>query len=289
MHEDMLGQLEPGGEQHRGPEHRVELEDVLADDVVGGGPEAVGEILAGAGVAERRVVVEQRVEPDVEDVIGVPRHGHAPLQPLAAERDVLQPRGDEGQRLVVARRRHDEIGALRVQALELLLEGRELEEPVLLLVELEHDLVDRAAVALEDLVLHLEVSAAGAVPPLVHPLVGEAVVVDTLEHLLDAALVLLVSGADEEVVGRVQARGQRLEALGVAVGQLLRGDALSVGGVGHRLAVLVGAGEKEHVLATLAVVAGQHVGGDRRVRVTEVRLRVDVVDRGGDVEAHGLT
>ena len=44
---------------------------------------------------------------------------------------------------------------------------------------------------------------------------------------------------------------------------------------------------KNDVLAALAHVAREHVGGDRRVRVAEVRLRVHVVDRRGDVEAHG--
>ena len=38
------------------------------------------------------------------------------------------------------------------------------------------------------------------------------------------------------------------------------------------------------VLAALAVMAGQDVGHDRRVRVPDVGLRVDVVDRRGDVE-----
>ena len=37
----------------------------------------------------------------------------------------------------------------------------------------------------------------------------------------------------------------------------------ALGGVGDRLAVLVGAGEEEHVLAALAHVAREHVGGDR--------------------------
>ena len=78
-----------------------------------------------------------------------------------------------------------------------------------------------------------------------------------------------------------------LEVHDVAVGQLARGDALALGHVGDRLAVLVRAGEEEHVLAALAHVAREHVGGDRRVRVAEVRLRVHVVDGRGDVEAHG--
>ncbi len=63
-------------------------------------------------------------------------------------------------------------------------------------------------------------------------------------------------------------------------------DAERVRGVGDRLAVLVGAGQEEHVLAALAVVARHHVGGDRRVGVAQVRGRVDVVDRRGHVEGH---
>ena len=100
------------------------------------------------------------------------------------------------------------------------------------------------------------------------------------------SLVARVGGADEEVVGDVDARHQRLEALGVAVGQLLRRDALALGRLRDRLAVLVGAGEEEDLLAALAHVAGEDVGADRRVRVPEVRRRVDVVDRRGDVEGH---
>ena len=100
------------------------------------------------------------------------------------------------------------------------------------------------------------------------------------------ALVARVGGADEVVVGDVDARHQRLEALGVAVGELLRRDALALGRLRHRLAVLVGAGEEEDLLAALAHVAGEDVGADRRVRVPEVRRGVDVEDRRGDVVGH---
>ena len=72
----------------------------------------------------------------------------------------------------------------------------------------------------------------------------------------------------------------------VAVGQLLRRDPLALGRRLDRLAVLVGAGEEEDVLAALAHVAGEDVGRHRRVGVAEVGLGVDVVDRGGDVVRH---
>ena len=147
--------------------------------------------------------------------------------------------------------------------------------------------MDWAGVALAQLRLGLEVGAAGAVPALIHPLVDVAVVVDALNDLLDLRLVLGVGGADEEVVRGVDLRHQLLEPGRVAVGELAGVDAELLGRLGDRLAVLVGAGEEEHVLAALAHVPGEDVGGDRRVGVTEVGLGVDVVDRGGHVIRHG--
>ena len=167
------------------------------------------------------------------------------------------------------------------------MESGEAEEPVVLLVPFQRDPVDRAGVALRDLALGLEVRAAGAVPALVGAGVHVAGVVHALEDLLHLGLVLGVAGADEEVVGHLQLGHQRLEAGRDAIDELLRRQPLPLRGLGDRLAVLVGAGEEEHLLAPLAHVAGQHVGGDRRVRVPQVGRRVDVVDGRGDVERHG--
>ena len=156
-----------GRHQQRGPDDRVELEDVLADQVDRRRPELLGQVLALAGVGEGGVVVEERVDPDVDHLRLVPRHRHAPLQAGAAERDVAQAALDERERLVVAVLRGDEPGPLGVELLERLLEGGQPEEPVVLLLPLEHDLVDRAAVAVLELGLRLEVRAARAVPALV--------------------------------------------------------------------------------------------------------------------------
>jgi hypothetical protein len=50
--------------------------------------------------------------------------------------------------------------------------------------------------------------------------------------------------------------------------------------------VLVGARQEEGLLAALAAVAGEDVRGDRRVRVPDVRRRIDVINRCGDVKTH---
>ena len=192
-------------------------------------------------------------------------------------------------RLVVALARQHEVGPLGVQLLEPLLEGRQPEEVVVLLLPVQLDLVDRALVAVQDLLLGLEVGAARAVPALVGAGIDVAAVVQALHEALDRRAVLGIGRADEEVVGRVDLLAHLLEVDDVAVGQLARRDALALGDVRDRLAVLVRAGQEEGVLAALAHVAGEHVGGDRRVRVAQVGLRVHVVDRRGDVEAHGET
>ena len=144
--------------------------------------------------------------------------------------------------------------------------------------------MDRAELALVHFVLGLEVGALGAVPAFVGARVDVAAVAHPGEHVLDDRHVGGVGGADEEVVGSLDPGRQGSEALGVAVGQSLRLHAKRVGGVGDRLPVLVGAGQKEHVLPALAVVAREDVGGDRRVGVAQVGGRVDVVDGGGYVE-----
>ena len=48
-------------------------------------------------------------------------------------------------------------------------------------------------------------------------------------------------------------------------------------------AVLVGAGEEEHVVAVEPHEAGDGVGGDRLIGVADMRRAVRIGDRGGDV------
>jgi hypothetical protein len=146
--------------------------------------------------------------------------------------------------------------------------------------------VDRAAVALLELGLGLEVGAARAVPALVVAGVHVPVVVDPLHHLGDLGHVLGVGGADEEVVRRVEPRRELPEADRVLVAQLPRRDAAPLRLLSNRLAVLVGPGEEEDLLAPLPHVPSENVSGNRRIRVTKMRLTVDVVNGRRDVVRH---
>ena len=69
-----------------------------------------------------------------------------------------------------------------------------------------------------------------------------------------------------------------------AVGELDREDAFFRRGALDLLPVLVRAGQEADVVAHAPAVARDHVGDDVLVHVPDVRVVVDVVDGGGDVE-----
>ena len=150
--EELVRQLVAGREQHRGPDHRVEAQDVLAEQLPARRPQARGQVLAGAGVRERGGVVDERVDPDVDRLVGIPRQRHAPVDGLARDRDVLQAALDVRAHLVEARLRQHERrigGVAREQRIGV---GREAEERVALLRELRHGAVLGAA-AVDQVVL----------------------------------------------------------------------------------------------------------------------------------------
>ena len=96
-------------------------------------------------------------------------------------------------------------------------------------------------------------------------------------------VVARLGGADEVVVRAVEHLHHGLEARHVAVGEFARRQALLGRGLHHLDAVLVGAGEEEHVVAVEPHEAGDGVGGDHLIGVADVRLAVGIGDRGGDV------
>ena len=183
--------------------------------------------------------------------------------------------------------REDEVGPLVVEAQKRVLVGGETEEPVALLEPLGLDAMV-GALAVDELVLALEGLAADAVPARVYVLVDvlAAVVVDALEELLDEALVAVIARPDEEVVRRVQPPRQLLPGADDRIGVLLRREPLLRRHPRDLVRMLVHAREEERVVAALAVMAGEDVGRDGRVRVPDVRGRVHVVDRCCQVEAH---
>src|SRR6185503_834226 len=140
----------------------------------------------------RGEIVGQRVEPDVCRLrfAGGERRGegHAPRQPRAAGREILESLIEQREHLVAARLRLHELGALRDQPPEKALVLAEAEEPVALLHPLERARGMQHTLSVDDLGILLERLAADAIPPAVRLLVEivGVVVEDALDQRADA-------------------------------------------------------------------------------------------------------
>ena len=288
MGEDGLRQRKARRHEHRRPDDRVEAEDVLADQVDIGRPQPLEQQRIGA-IPGRGDVVEESVDPDVEDVVIVPRHGDTPVERRPGDREVLQPLLDERDDLVASALRLDELRMLLVVVEQLLGVLREPEEVVGLRQHLDRTTVHRAqaraVLPLHQLRGDLELLAADAVGPLVGTRVDLTGVVQMLPELPDPLGVPALGGSDEVVRTRLDRVEHRLPgALHQPVGPLPGPHALGLGTAHDLLAVLIGAGEEPHRLAALPMPPGQDVGRDSGIGMPDMRRVVHVVDRGRDIE-----
>ena len=220
-------------------------------------------------------------------MLGIAGHLDAPVEGGARDRQVPQPALDEADDLVPARVRPDEIRLALVKREQPVLIGGEPEEIALLL-----DPFDRRALrSAAHIVLAEGGFLLGVIGLVAHRIpAGIAVEIDVairchpLPDFLDRAMMLLLGGADEAIEGDIQPLIHLLEPRGIARRQFHRRQVLLLRGLDHLQAVLVGAGQEEHVLAVEPLKARQRIGRDRLIGVADMRRAVRIGDRGRDVE-----
>ena len=135
---------------------------------------------------------------------------------------------------------------------------------------------------------HIDIRFVGhAVLAGIRALVDEAAVAQRGEQLLHAALVALLRGADEVVVAQPQPVPQPAELGGDRGGKLHRRAPGQFGGALDLLPVLVGPGQEPCVDAQRPLAPRDGVAHDGRVGVPQVRPRIHVVDRRGEIKVAG--
>ena len=85
---------------------------------------------------------------------------------------------------------------------------------------------------------------------------------------------LLFGGADEAVERDVETLVHLLEPERIARRDFQRRQLFGLRGLDHLQAVLVGAGQEEHILAVEPLKARQRIGRDRLIGVTDMRHTV---------------
>ena len=95
-------------------------------------------------------------------------------------------------------------------------------------------------------------------------------------------------GSDEIVVREIHSFGQVAEALGHLIRECLWRDARVSGRFLYFLTMLVGAGQEIGVLPEQFSVTSENISGNGCVGMTYVRMAIDVIDWGCDVENSAL-
>ena len=282
-----LRQLESERHQHRRPDHRVEPEDLLADHVIPRRPvlrALCGQHAAGFGKSERGRIVEERIDPHIDHVLGRVRHRDAPREVRARDRHVLQPLSQATEHLVEPAGRAHEARIRREERLELRLVRAQPEVVVLLRGAHERTAADRALV--------LELLRAGVGDVL---LLAFVVPADELAEIdvarreqprherLHLRLVARLGRADEIIVREVERPEQLAELSGVLVCERLRRHAAVLRALLHLSAMLVGAGQEEHIPSVEPHRPRPDVAERGRVRTPDMRAVVHVIDGRRDV------
>ena len=247
VHEQAARLAIPRTREHRGPEQRVEVRDVLADEVVElvlavGPPELVEvDAFAAAQIQKAGHVADRRVEPDVEELVALAGNAEAEVGRVARDVPVLEARLEP---LVELARQHG-VDVLGHPVTKLGFESPELQEQMLGLADRRRRAGDR-----RDGVLELErrirrAAALAGVAVLIGRVAdraGSADVTVRQEHLPLLVVRLLDRFAADQPAGReppvelgrelLVLRGVRVQivvdadSIGREIARMLGGDAL---------------------------------------------------------------
>ena len=285
MAEDLFGQRQASTHQHCRPDNCVKTSDVLADDVEISRPPFLEQILVSA-VPNPGGIADQRIEPDIDDVLGSKGQRNAPQLSRTTDRDVLEASFEQSKDLVPS-----DIGFEKLRVITEVLQQavailRKLEEIVLLAEPLRSQVRMDLALPFDEILFLFEGFTRDAIPPFVESLVDVATLVTDLRELLHCRPMPRLRRPDEIIERDIQLfpNGPELLLHLIAVGErihaALEGSPVDV------LRVLVVAHQEMRLDSGESLVAGNDVRRDLFVRRTQMRTAIDVIDRCGEVEAH---
>ena len=230
-------------------------------------------------------VIHQRIEPDVSDEILVKGQGNAPVQSRcrAGNAQIFE--------FIIPEKPEDFIAAM-VRRDKCWIFFDVINQPLLLLVQFEEvilflQLNDFSITGIEGpirtaILLGQECFLLRRVKTLVGFFIDLTGFVNLREAGLNDFLVARFGGADEIVVGQFQLFRKGLPILCEFIAIRLRCLALGNRGLLDFLAMFIEAGEEEDLLSQTASRPRDDVSRDFLVSMAEMRLAIDIINRGGD-------
>ena len=233
--------------------------------------------------AHARDVVRQRVDPDIEHVLGIVRPFDTPIKSGATDREVSKPRRDKRSHFV-----SPSIGlnAMRVRIVPLQKRLLILAEPeeIALLLNPFHLGARRLHMTVFDFGLVKKRFIGGGVPSRIRIEIDIAVGFHTIDDFGHNFGVIRIRRADKPVVGQLEFLKEPLETCRVLVREFFWRNPQFFRRTLNLETMLISAGQKENVCTSLPIMTRHRIRQNRGVGVTDMGLAVDVVNRGRDVE-----
>ena len=284
MTEDLLGQGLTHSHQEDGPVNGVETQNVFTDQMHIGGPQLLvqfGGILR--IVADTGDVVVQSVHPNVYNVTRVEINRNTPAEGGTGYAQILQ----TGLQEVVY---HFFLTGLGLNEFRMLLDV--LHQTILIFAHFEEvsflfGLFNFAAavgaLAVHQLALGEEGFTGYAVPAFVVTFVNVALLVQFLEDLLYGLFVVGIGGTDELVIAGVHQIPNVFDLAGYFVNVLLGSYTVFLSVQLDLLAVFVGTGHEEYIVALQTTIAGNGIGQNYLIGVADMGLTGSVSNSGCQV------
>ncbi|MCG3173220.1 MAG: hypothetical protein GMKNLPBB_01398 [Myxococcota bacterium] len=285
MGEQVLAGLHPERMKHGGPVHGVGSQDILADQVVIGGPEALETAITRA-VANSADIIDERVKPHIGHVVLIKWERNAPRQAGARTADA-----QIFQRIVFQETQHLVAARLGQNKARMLFDITD--KPFLALAHAEEIIglfnvfdwqTGLRTFAVHEVLFGPETFRRGGIPARVFFRVDFPRVIQPLQNRLHHLFVPWLRGADEIIVADVEFLPGVLkvdhEEIRVLLGRTVEFRCRLL----DLLSMLVGSGQEKHVVPQRAMVARQHIGGDGCIGVADMGFVVDVINGRGDIK-----
>ena len=254
----------------------MEADNVLADQVQISGPVLFVQLImiAVAVIAKAGDIVAQSVNPDINNMVRIEVNRNTPLEGSAGNAQVLK----TGSQEVVE---HFVLSAFRLNEMRMILDilnqsvrvFGHFEEVGFLVHRNNIAAADRALAVFGQLALCIEGFALMAVKAFILALVDVALVIKSLEDLLNLLFMISVRRPDELF----------LDDGGNLVNELLRGLAGVLRSFLNLLAVFVCSGLETDIIAVVSLVAGNRIRQDDLIYVADMRFASRVGNRGCNV------
>ncbi len=282
------GQRQIQSHEDRRPNDAVKLGDILADQLKVSRPITLKtrHIIRPPNACQ---IIEQRIQPHINDLFVIPRNRNSPVHILTGNRYIRESL-KQIQNLMPTARRRDERRMLLDVRTDTLAITRNRQHIIILAVGLRHRSMLRTQ-AFDQIPLIFELFTAHTIQTLVRRKLNVAIGQQAFKRILHRRHMPRRTRSQETIIRHTQFTPRRFELWRQSINKRLGVNPLRTRRPLNLESVLIQACQEKHVTPPKPLITRHGVGCHLFVGMPDMRRRIGVINRGGNVKClgHGLS